>query len=233
MTMRSVTAGLLLVMGVGALVAALPAAAEDMKELVAPYLRARDAHAAGQVAGHAYGDPPRPSAPAVPYEGVSVLLLPDSEGLESELDGIKEHLRDSLRNYMAAAADVTAARTAYERALLWVGGGELVRGEVSNAAGLVTLAEVPVGEWLLLAWREEAHPAKFPRVRPKDITGFRDMPMRAGYALVSYWRMRFQIRAGETTSVDFNDRNVWITAVREDLYLSQGAPKKAEPRKHR
>jgi hypothetical protein len=229
--MRPGTAGRLLGVGLAALVGACPVAAEDMKDLVAPYLRARDAHAAGEVAGHAYGDPPRPSAPAAPYEGVSVLLLPYSDGLESELDGIKEHLRDSLRNYMAAAADVKAARTAYERALLWVGGGELIRGEVSDAAGLVTLAGVPVGEWLLLAWREEAHPARVPRVRPKDASGFRDMPMRTGYALVSYWRMRLQIRAGETTSVDFNDRNVWVTAVREDLYLSQGTPKKTEPKK--
>lgn len=231
--MRPVTAALVLGVSLVALVAALPATAEDMKELVAPYLRARDAHAAGQVAGHAYGDPPRPSAAAAPYEGVSVLLLPYSNGLESELDGIKEHLRDSLRNYMSAAIDVTAARTAYERALLWIGGGELIRGEVSNPAGIVTLADVPVGDWLLLAWREEAHPAKVPRVKPKDVSGFRDMPIRAGYALVSYWRMRLQIRAGETTSVDFNDRNVWITAVRENLYLSQGTPKKAEQKKHR
>ncbi len=232
MIVRSVTAGFLLWAGLVSFVGARPSAAEDMKELVAPYLRARDAHAAGRVTAHAYGDPPRPTGSPVPYAGVSVMLVPYSQGLESELDGIKKHFRDSLTDYMAAATEVRAARTAYEQALLWVGGGELVRGDVTDGAGLVTLADMPVGEWLVLAWREEARPTKA-RVRPQDITGFRDVPIRTGYALVSYWRMRVQIRSGEVTSVDFNDRNVWITAVREDVHLIQGPPKKAEPRRSR
>ncbi len=84
MSIRSLKGGLLLLsLGLAALVGAPPVAAEDMKELGVPYLRARDDRAVGEVAGHAYGDAPRPSAPAVPYEGVSVLLLPYSAGLES------------------------------------------------------------------------------------------------------------------------------------------------------
>ncbi len=223
MTTRPITHGLLL-LGLVALVRAQPVPAEDMKELVAPYLRARDDHVVGEVVGRAYGDPTRPSAPAVPHEGVSVLLLPYSVGLESELDGIKEHLRDSLRTYMGAVADVTSARTAYEGALLWAGGGELIRGEVSDGQGLVQLAGVPVGEWLLLAWREEVRPGKALRLRPQETRGFRDIPLSAGHSVVSYWWMRLQVRAGETTSVDFNDRNVWIAAVQERLYLMQGSP---------
>jgi hypothetical protein len=233
-TLRSVTGGLLL-LGLGLVtgVGARPGAARDVRVLVAPYLRAQDEHAVGEVAGRAYGDPRHPSAAPVPSGGVSVMLLPYSAELEVELDGIKDHLRDSLKNYMEAAADVTAARTAYERALLTAGGGELIRGEVSDVRGLVQLAAVPVGEWLLLAWREEAHSAKTPRLRPRETKGFRDIPMSAGYSVMSYWRMRLQVRAGETTSVDFNDRNVWMTGVREDLYLMQGPSKKAEPKKRR
>ncbi len=232
-TVRSAAAGLLLGVGLVALMGARQATAADMKALVAPYLQARDAHAVGQLSGHAYGDPQHPSAPPVPYDGVSVLILPYWEGFDSELDGIKEHFRDSLKNYMGAATDVTTARSAYEQALLWAGGGELIRGDVSNPGGMVTLADVPVGDWLVLAWREEARPAKLPRLRPQDISRFRDVPVRAGYSLVSYWRMRLQIQAGETTSVDFNDRNVWLTAVREDLHLIQETPKKEQPTKRR
>jgi len=234
MSIRSLKGGLLLLsLGLAALVGAPPVAAEDMKELVVPYLRARDDHAVGEVAGRAYGDPPRPSAPAVPYDGVSVLLLPYSAGLESELDSIKEHLRDSLRNYMQAVTDVTSARTAHESALLWAGGGELIRGEVSDGRGLVGLAGVPIGEWLLLAWREEAHQGKAPRLRPQETRGFRDIPLSTGHSVVSYWLTRLQVRAGETTPVDFNDRNVWMTAVREDLHLMQGTSRKVEPKKRR
>ena len=227
MIIRSVSDRLLLLsLGLAVLVGAWPGAAEDMKELIAPYLRARDGHAVGEVAGHAYGDAPRPSAPAVPYEGVSVLLLPYSAGLESELDSVKEHLRDSLGNYMRAGADVTSARTAHESALLWAGGGELIRGEVSDRQGLVRLAGLPLGEWLLLAWREEAHQGRASRLRPQETKGFREVPMSTGHSVVSYWMMRLQVRASETTAVDFNDRNVWMTAVREDLHLMQGTSRK-------
>jgi len=227
MIIRSVSDRLLLLsLGLAVLVGAWPGAAEDMKELIAPYLRARDGHAVGEVAGHAYGDAPRPSAPAVPYAEVSVLLLPYSAGLESELDSVKEHLRDSLENYMRAGADVTSARTAHESALLWAGGGELIRGEVSDRQGLVRLAGLPLGEWLLLAWREEAHQGRASRLRPQETKGFREVPMSTGHSVVSYWMMRLQVRASETTAVDFNDRNVWMTAVREDLHLMQGTSRK-------
>ena len=50
--------------------------------------------------------------------------------------------------------------------------------------------------------------------------------MSTGHSVVSYWLMRLQVRAGETTSVNFNDRNVWMTAVREDLHLMQGTSRK-------
>jgi hypothetical protein len=214
----------LLVLGVElmALAGAAPVAADGMADLVAPYLRARDDHVVGEVVVRAYRDATRPSAPPVPLEGVSVMLLPYSAGVESELDEIKEHQRDSLKHYMGAAADVDSLRKAYESDLLWVGGGELIRGEVSNAQGLVKLVGVPVGEWVLLAWREEAHPGKAPKVRPQETKGFRDIPVSVGHSIVTYWWMRVRVRAGETTPVDLNDRNVWIAAVQEHFQLMQG-----------
>jgi hypothetical protein len=206
-----------------------PLQADEMTDLVAPYLAARDQGRVGDVVLHALGDPPRPSAPAIPYQGVSVMLLPRSVPFESEVDGIKEHLRDSLKSYMAAADDVMDARTAYETALLWVGGGELVQGEVSDAGGLARLMGVPAGEWVLMAWREETHPMKPPRLRAKEAKGFRDIPVTAGHSVVTYWWMRLQVRAGETTSVELNDRNVWIAAVRENVFLMEGPAARTAP----
>jgi hypothetical protein len=220
---RSVT-GVLLLGGVLALGAGVPASADDMARLVAPYLQARDDHRVGEVVGQVLGDAMHPNAPAIPYEGVSVLLLPYSVAFESEVDGIKAHLRDSLANYMAAAADVVSARTAYESALLWAGGGELIRGEVSDSRGLVRLTGVPAGQWVLLAWREEVHPGRAPKVRRRETKGFRDVPVSEGHSVLSYWWMRVQVTSGETTSVGLNDRNVWIAAVQEKILPMRGLP---------
>ncbi len=232
---RSGALGLLLVsVALASLAGAWPAAAQDPDALVAPYLRGRDEHVVGEVVGQAHGDPTRPSMPSVPYEGVSVMLLPYSAEIDGELDAIKARLRDSLRNYMEAAAEVAGARAAYERALLAAGGGELIRGEVSDARGVVRLAEVPAGQWLLLAWRAQANPAKIPKLREKeDATAFRDTSVSAGYSVVSYWRLRLSVRPGETTSVDLNDRNIWLTVVREDLRLIDGTSRTAGPKKRR
>jgi hypothetical protein len=223
MIIRAVT-GLLLLLGLVALGGWPAVSADEMMDLVAPYLRARDDHRVGEVVGRVLGDGAHPSAPAIPYEGVSVLLLPYSIGLDSDLDDIKAHFRDSLRNYMGAAADAVTARTAYESALLWAGGGELIRGEVSDTQGLVRLTGVPAGEWSLIAWREEAFRGRAPKPKLRETKGFKDIPVNVGHSVVSYWLMRLQVRAGETTTVGLNDRNVWMAAVRENLVLMDVLP---------
>src|SRR5262245_46004153 len=170
-----------------------------MTDLVAPYLRARDDRVVGEVVGRASRDGARPTAPPIPLEGVSVMLLPYSPSVESEFDDIKEHLRDSLKHYMGAAADIDAVRSAYETDLLWVGGGELVRGEVSNAQGLVKFGDVPAGAWVLLAWREELRSGKAPKLRAQETRGFRDIPVSVGHSVVTYWWMRVRVTSSETT----------------------------------
>jgi len=213
-------------LGLAALAQADPPLARDLTELVAPYLRARDERTVGEVQGRSLGDPARPTAPPVPYDGVSVMLFPRSPDFEGQLATIKAHLRDSLNTYMGATAEVTEARMAYERDLLAAGGGELIRGEVSNAQGDVRLSGVPAGDWLLLAWRDVAHPGKVPKLRESDKTGFRNVPVEVGYSTVTYWLMPLTVRAGESTPVDLNDRNVWLTGIHEDIRTIEGGAKK-------
>ena len=223
MTLRLRSVLVVLSMGWMVLTDTPSAEADELTGTVAPYLQARDDHAVGDVVGRAYRDPTRPTLPPIPLDGVSVMLLPYSPGVESELDEIKEHLRDSLKHYMSAASDIDSVRTAYESDLVWVGGGELVRGDVSNAQGLVRLTGVPAGEWVLLAWREETRPSKAPKLRAQETKGFRDIPVSVGHSIVTYWSKRIAVRAGETTSVDLNDRNVWIAAVQEHFQMVQGS----------
>jgi hypothetical protein len=213
-------------LGVAVLAEADPTPTRDLAGLVAPYLRARDDQAVGDIQGHSLGDAARPTAPPVPYDGVSVMLFPRSPDFESQLTAIKAHLRDSLNTYIGATAEVTEARMAYERDLLAVGGGELIRGEVSNAQGDIRLNGVPAGDWVLLAWRDVAHPGKAPKLRGSDTTGFRNVPVEVGYSTITYWFMPLTVKAGESTSVDLNDRNVWLTGIHEDIRTIEGTPKK-------
>jgi len=212
-------------------VGAEPLPGQDLSALVAPYLRARDDRAVGEVLGLAQGDPARPTAAPIPYEGVSVMLLPRSPDFEGELAAVKAHLRDSLKTYMGATAEVTEARALYERALLAQGGGELIRGEVTDQQGQVRLTGVPAGAWLLLAWREVPHPGKPATLHPGDAAAFREVPVSAGYSTVTYWLMPLSVRANEPTPVDLNDRNVWLTGIHEDIRVIEGTPRRGTGRR--
>jgi len=203
-----------------------PSGFEDRREQVSPYLRALESRAVGEIDGRAFGLPHRPSAPAPPYEGVSVLAFPFAADVDAQLDQIKRQQRDSMSNYTETHADLAGLREAYERELLAAGGGELIRGAVSDASGRVRLEGVPAGEWLLLGWREESHAVKASKTPSKDAGRFATAPTMTGFATVTYWRMRVSLRAGETAEVSLSDRSVWLTAVREELsYADEGAKK--------
>jgi len=133
---------------------------------------------------------------------------------------------------MDAAVDVSDARTAYEHSLLWAGGGELIRGAVSDAKGIATLPGVPSGEWLLIAWREQPQSGKPAKLRARETAGFRDIPLSAGHVLVTYWRTRVTVAANQVTPAELNDRNVWMTGVKEETYFADGAAvKKTQTKK--
>ena len=194
----------------------LAVAAADTAALIAPYLLARDEGRRGTVAGEAYAEPTRPSGPAAPYADVSVVLLPSTPALEAELDRIRVEIRESARAYLGSAERLRDAREGFERELVFSGGGELIRGEVSDAAGRFRFVDVPAGSWLLLAWREAPHAVSARRVPPRDVSGFIGNLEATGYAALEYWRLAVEVRPGESTAVRLHDRSVWVTAVRED-----------------
>src|SRR5205085_5825495 len=132
----------------------------------------------------------RPSAPATPLADVSALLLPYSADLEDRLDGLKRHLRDSASSYVDAYGDLMDLRSTYEHELLAAGGGELIRGAVSNPDGIINLPGVPEGEWLLLGWREDTHAIKPAHPSAKDAGKFTEAPVSTGYGAIAYWRRK-------------------------------------------
>lgn len=204
---------------------AAAAGADDLAKRLAPYLRARDGGAVGEVRGQAWDEPARPSGPPVPDASVSVLLLPYSAEFEAQLDAAKTGLRESVKGVSEAVARVEAARAAWESAVLFAGGGELIRGEVSDAQGRVRLAAVPEGDWLLLAWKEHGRSTKKFRMPARDARRYPDVPSSVEYSAVNYWRLRLTVRAGETTEATLTDRSVWMTAIKERV----GFPDRSAP----
>ena len=218
-----------LLLGIGAVLAATVGAtaawAGGPGEVVAPLLRAREAGALGEVRGQAWAEPTRQGGPPVPDSSVSVLLLPYSTALEAQLDAVKSSQRDSLRDFADAGSRVETARAGYESALRFAGGGELIRGEVTDQQGQVRLTGLPAGEWLLLGWKEAGHSTKRFRMPPRDARKFPDVPTSMDYTMMDYWRLRVTVRAGEASEVTLTDRNVWLTGLKEERrYPDQSAP---------
>jgi hypothetical protein len=203
-------AGLLLGVGPGR------ATEDSLAELVAPYLKARDQKSLGTVAASALADPPRPSGDAIPQPSVTITVLPFRAGFQTELDAAKAGLRESVDDYVHTVGRIETARIDYERALLEVGAGDLVRTGLTDAQGAVRLADLPVGDWLVLAWREGGHLTKKFRLRGDETAKFPNVPTSVTYSVVTFWRTRVAVRAGEITEIVLNDRNVWLSAARQE-----------------
>lgn len=213
--------GLLLAAAIGP----IRAGAGDPGELVAPFLRARDAGALGEVRCQAWAESSRPGGSPAPDRSVSVMLLPYSAELEAQLDAVKSGQRDSLKDFADAASRIEAARTNYESALRFAGGGELIRGDVTDDQGRIGLTSLPAGDWLLLAWKDLGHSAKRYGLQRGETRKYPDVPTSVDYSMVAYWRLRVTVRAKEASETTLTDRNVWITALKEERrFPGQTAP---------
>lgn len=198
----------------------------DSRPPIDPYLQARDRGLTGVVTGEAFAESTSPSGAATPYGDVSVMLLPALPDFEAELDRIRAGLRDNARAYLAAAERLRAAREGLERDLAFSGGGELVLGEVTDGGGRFRFADVPTGAWTLLAWRDEPHPQSGRPVPARELGAFVGVTQTTGFTAVALWRFAIEVRPGEQATIRLNDRNVWLTVVREDRRTLE-PPKKA------
>jgi hypothetical protein len=190
--------------------------AGDVAGLVAPLQAARERGALGSVGGRAYAEGRQGGAEATPYVSVSVLLLPRSAEFEAELAAIKTRSRDSLDAYVEAEPKVSAARLAFERALIDTGAGQLILGEASDVAGSFRFQGVPEGAWTLLAWRETPHAKRPPAQKRSEAQRYRNRPQVFGHTTVVFWWMTVTVKAGEEAMVRLHDRNEWMTGIRED-----------------
>jgi hypothetical protein len=182
----------------------------------------------GALEGLAYREPTSPTGPAQPYASLPILLVPYSPDLESRLASIQSRHRDSARTYTGAHQEIAAAIQGYRTAVVETGAADLVNETTSDAAGRFGMV-VPAGRWLLLGWRETAHPRPAKPIGKRAARGFVDNPERAGYALLTYWKVQVDIEGARTTGARLHDRNVWMTTIREELKTPAPPPATLRP----
>ena len=218
-----------MLLALAVMVASVPASVPaDARPPIDTYLQARDRGLTGVVTGEAFAESAQPSGPATPFSDVSVMLLPAVPDFDAELDRIRAGVRDNARAYLAAAERLRAAREGLERDLAFSGGGELVLGEVTDAGGRFRFAGVPTGSWVLLAWRDEPHPQSARRVPTREQGAFVGVTQTTGFTAVSVWRIPIDVRPGEQATIRLNDRNIWLTVVREDKRTVEPPKKSTE-----
>lgn len=202
--------------------------AADLDVDVGAYAASNERAAFGAVSGRASALARKPSEPDPPLAGVDVVLVPRSAALVSRLEEIKRLARASAEDYVDAVPEVQKAEQGLEARLKLQGAGHLVRRVKTTEDGTFTVADLPSGDWLLIASRSVSV-TKHPRP-PKPTTSRRekfDPPSQlTGYASVSIWIEELRLSPGKTEQVELTDRNAWLSGIAEKR---QTPPRKLRP----
>jgi hypothetical protein len=184
-----------------------------------PYRQARRSGALGGVAGRVFAEPSKPNAPARPFVGTTVTLLPRSAGFLGKLESLKQGSRDSSRAFAAAAPAMRKAREAYERELLEAGAPDLNPLILVDPDGTFRIDDVPAGAWLVVAWHSEVRDVATSRVNPKERQTFQPPYHLRGFQSVTVWLRELNVVGGQSATVELTDRNQWFRGVVEDRVL--------------
>ena len=195
---------------------------QDLQNLLAPLIAARNEGRVGQVAGSVVLKPKTPQGSAMPLPGAVVVLVPRSPTLVSDLEQVKTKARESEAGYLGAVTGVTQLRERSEQALFEAGAGDLVFSGTSDAGGGFVFSRVPVGEWLLLGRHETFHRLRVRGPSPRERKDFVLGPLPVGYRAVTYWLVPVSVAEGDVVRIDLTDRNLWLRGVAQERESLRG-----------
>jgi hypothetical protein len=176
----------------------------------------------GTVTGRAFAERRRPAEAEQPLVGTVVTLLPRSAELVGRLETIKARARDSQRDFLDSATAIRQAREGYERTLWEAGFPELVLTTVVDPTGAFGFADVPAGEWMLIASRSVFVDKASPRATPRELGVYTPRLRLIGYDAVSVWLRELPVSRGRPATVELGDRGVWFTGVVEERVRDAG-----------
>ena len=210
---------------VPAVVAAIPVQATGIN--TDAYRAAAASGAIGGVTGRIYEERKRPETPDQPLAGTAVMVLPKSADVLQKLEEIKRTARDSVDSYRAAGPSILAVRRAYEQELWDSGAVDLVKTTTVDADGRFAVADLPAGDWLLIATHTvkiDKHAATGPT---KQRGVYSPRSHLTGYQRVTVWLREVTVASGRSESMDLTDRGAWFSGVVEERSLDTGREKKA------
>ena len=188
------------------------------------YRAALDRGDTGIVDGRAYIERRKPDEPDLPLKDVALTLVPYSDMLLVELEGVKGHARDSLDTYRAAALRVRRLQEAYEKTVWEAGAADLVHSSLIGPNGRFSFADVAAGQWVLWARHEVLRSVAARKPKKGDKESFALGPKLIGYRTASFWVIPVTVSGGAASTIELTDRNIWFTGVIEETMRQDIAP---------
>jgi hypothetical protein len=210
-------------LAVGWLVTALISVSHQVLAINTDSYRAAAASGSiGIVTGRIYEERQRPETPDQPLAGAAVIVLPKSAEVLRKLEEIKRTARNSADDYRAAGPSILAVRRAYEKELWDSGAVDLVKATTVAADGRFVVADLPAGDWLLIA----THTVKIDKHAATSTTKKRGVyapgTRLTGYQRVTVWLREITVSNGRSENLELSDRAAWFSGVVEERLPDAG-----------
>jgi hypothetical protein len=210
-------------LAVGWLVTALTLVSHQVLAINTDSYRAAAASGSiGIVTGRIYEERQRPETPDQPLAGAAVIVLPKSAEVLRKLEEIKRTARNSADDYRAAGPSILAVRRAYEKELWDSGAVDLVKATTVAADGRFVVADLPAGDWLLIA----THTVKIDKHAATSTTKKRGVyapgTRLTGYQRVTVWLREITVSNGRSENLELSDRAAWFSGVVEERLPDAG-----------
>jgi hypothetical protein len=189
---------------------------------LSPAARASDpidkAASVGSVTGRAVTDARRPADPPIAVADVDVTLIPYADALVTRLEEIKRRARTDAKAYRTSAEAIAEALRAHQHP----GTDGDTRSATTDSEGGFRIDRVSAGSWLLVARRTVLVPRRPEPITKRERETYQANPRITGVQTVTVWVRRITVEVGQTTEVEFTDRNAWMNAVEEQRTLGTG-----------
>ena len=134
----------------------------------------------------------------------------------NRLEDIKSGARNSADGYRAAGPSILAVRRAYEKELWDSGAVDLVKSTTVDADGRFVVADLPAGDWLLIATHSVKIDKHAAAGSAKQRGVYSPKTHLTGFQRVTVWLREVTVANGQSENLELTDRGAWFSGVVEE-----------------